>query len=827
MELWGLGFKAHALAHKPHIWVVYRVPPLECGELETLFEYLVILACFTKPPYPGYPGAQQLQHESRWTPRGASGLNHTKLTSIRNIGHYANKCPLSVLSYGFEHRLPVLTGRLDKIHVVNETLAAIPRRYTAGTNKRGATSTRQLEQLQNTQPAIVSTWPVFRVIRRVVAVTQDSSRTVAPPFTCDPPSTAPEFHNRRTLDSAACVGDVNVKGISQQKINNFISAPNAEACLFFVKPGERQHMHYCIIPRGRKEKKGIIDLANSTMAPRAFGAARATFMEQRWNGRAGETGDLRENTPTSGIVRHDSHMRKYVSGSKGNRTRFAKVEGEFRDGAGCGNYGLLDRRMCVRARVCVEYCDVSAERKRESTVGLNVSATARSLERGQSAHRNRNGERTGHARRQQRAMLWRRLAAEVFSAYWGEVSWSTAECSGGGNESAPRTHIHLPTATPAVFNLRKTGGPHAEKASGSSSWWVVSSCDVASRHLGSELCQQRHLTAPNLATVSAISPVLQSKRETDYIMTGPCRYRRTYNMDVTGCGSETRAVSAQVECEGSVPLTQEARRRQTCGTELQTHSIIKGSENLVGNSISNVTDWIESANERMRPKEPNLLGGLSVVKDIKVNFHVGSMESTVVVWSFLGLSRFLPRLHSAASPPQSQTFFRLAGATVLSVRRVWQPARITIITGLAIEYRDSPKVVQFARRERQECSTHWLYTRKTGTPYNGSTDDGLTDGQLTEATDGFGSNRGWMIFLEPAVATLNRARTANTGRFPRGSESGARESRTSADDGKKKRGIAANCDFGCVTSRGNTPPERLPAGLKSSRASQRTELGDY
>ncbi|KAJ8883346.1 hypothetical protein PR048_015189 [Dryococelus australis] len=33
-------------------------------------------------------------------------------------------------------------------------------------------------------------------------------------------------------------------------------------------------------------------------------------MEQRQNERAGETGDPRENPPTNGIVRHDSHLRK-------------------------------------------------------------------------------------------------------------------------------------------------------------------------------------------------------------------------------------------------------------------------------------------------------------------------------------------------------------------------------------------------------------------------------------------------------------------------------------------------------------------------------------
>ncbi|KAJ8873404.1 hypothetical protein PR048_024220 [Dryococelus australis] len=36
----------------------------------------------------------------------------------------------------------------------------------------------------------------------------------------------------------------------------------------------------------------------------------AASMEQRWNARAGETGDLRENPPISGIVRHDSNVRK-------------------------------------------------------------------------------------------------------------------------------------------------------------------------------------------------------------------------------------------------------------------------------------------------------------------------------------------------------------------------------------------------------------------------------------------------------------------------------------------------------------------------------------
>ncbi|KAJ8873695.1 hypothetical protein PR048_024527 [Dryococelus australis] len=50
-------------------------------------------------------------------------------------------------------------------------------------------------------------------------------------------------------------------------------------------------------------------------------------METRRNGRAGETGDPREDPSTRGIVRHDSHLRK--SGDPaGDQTRFALVVGE-------------------------------------------------------------------------------------------------------------------------------------------------------------------------------------------------------------------------------------------------------------------------------------------------------------------------------------------------------------------------------------------------------------------------------------------------------------------------------------------------------------------
>ncbi|KAJ8879194.1 hypothetical protein PR048_019800 [Dryococelus australis] len=49
-------------------------------------------------------------------------------------------------------------------------------------------------------------------------------------------------------------------------------------------------------------------------------------MKQRRNARAVETGDPRENSPISSIVRHDSHVRKSGSDPAGYRTRYAVGE---------------------------------------------------------------------------------------------------------------------------------------------------------------------------------------------------------------------------------------------------------------------------------------------------------------------------------------------------------------------------------------------------------------------------------------------------------------------------------------------------------------------
>ncbi|KAJ8870151.1 hypothetical protein PR048_029163 [Dryococelus australis] len=57
-------------------------------------------------------------------------------------------------------------------------------------------------------------------------------------------------------------------------------------------------------------------------------------MEQSQNARAGETGDPRENPPTSGIVLHDSYLRK-----SGNPVRVIVVSVERRRNEGVGETG--------------------------------------------------------------------------------------------------------------------------------------------------------------------------------------------------------------------------------------------------------------------------------------------------------------------------------------------------------------------------------------------------------------------------------------------------------------------------------------------------------
>ncbi|KAJ8883279.1 hypothetical protein PR048_015122 [Dryococelus australis] len=83
------------------------------------------------------------------------------------------------------------------------------------------------------------------------------------------------------------------------------------------------------------------------------------------NTKAGETGDPRENPPASGVVRHDSHMRKSLGDPGRNQTRFALVgsntslvctadwcPGSQHDCAGCGGKRIFVGKMGWNGRGC-------------------------------------------------------------------------------------------------------------------------------------------------------------------------------------------------------------------------------------------------------------------------------------------------------------------------------------------------------------------------------------------------------------------------------------------------------------------------------------------
>ncbi|KAJ8876697.1 hypothetical protein PR048_021144 [Dryococelus australis] len=70
-------------------------------------------------------------------------------------------------------------------------------------------------------------------------------------------------------------------------------------------------------------------------------------MEHRQNEGAGETGDPRQNPLTNGIVRHDSHWRKFGDPA-GDWTPFASVGGEQSEGPPQCSQTSLDEKLSKR-----------------------------------------------------------------------------------------------------------------------------------------------------------------------------------------------------------------------------------------------------------------------------------------------------------------------------------------------------------------------------------------------------------------------------------------------------------------------------------------------
>ncbi|KAJ8872085.1 hypothetical protein PR048_025686 [Dryococelus australis] len=104
-----------------------------------------------------------------------------------------------------------------------------------------------------------------------------------------------------------------------------VSARNVEAGRH-----SRATHHHTIHLHAERQHSSVISIntisssSSSSSGPPEF---LGTLVASSWNERVGETGDPRGNPPTSGIVRHDHHMRKSESDPTGNRTRLALVGG--------------------------------------------------------------------------------------------------------------------------------------------------------------------------------------------------------------------------------------------------------------------------------------------------------------------------------------------------------------------------------------------------------------------------------------------------------------------------------------------------------------------
>ncbi|KAJ8876293.1 hypothetical protein PR048_024203 [Dryococelus australis] len=90
---------------------------------------------------------------------------------------------------------------------------------------------------------------------------------------------------------------------------------------------------------------------------------------QRRNARAGETGDLRENPPTSGIVRQDSYVQTFGSDLAGNRTWFTLLRDDGMDVFGTCQWGMLS--SLTDSLILFTYCrQGTAASQRKNGLGL-------------------------------------------------------------------------------------------------------------------------------------------------------------------------------------------------------------------------------------------------------------------------------------------------------------------------------------------------------------------------------------------------------------------------------------------------------------------------
>ncbi|KAJ8884326.1 hypothetical protein PR048_016183, partial [Dryococelus australis] len=210
----------------------------------------------------------------------ASSSHQTALGRARSTARLSSNTP--------DGSLPVI-DRLSRLRVVSTARRRVW--SSAGTQGWGEDTGDPREN----PPTSGIVWHDSRLLisssdptgNRAVVAGEFSSHcpTVAPYMTCRQPRNTVY----RPLISSKSLHDVVMKGEQERRVNE------------------------CAVLR-RRQWPALRDLGGSQQRGVETRCGRNKVrMEQRRNARAGETGDPRENPPTSCIVRHDSHLRKSLS----------------------------------------------------------------------------------------------------------------------------------------------------------------------------------------------------------------------------------------------------------------------------------------------------------------------------------------------------------------------------------------------------------------------------------------------------------------------------------------------------------------------------------
>ncbi|KAJ8867304.1 hypothetical protein PR048_031105 [Dryococelus australis] len=188
-------------------------------------------------------------------------------------------------------------------------------------------------------------------------------------------------------------------------------------------------------------------------------------MEQCRNERVEETRDPREKSPTSGIVRHDSHMRKSGFDPAGNRTLFTLV------GDDQNRRGLMKLRKCWPFGTAYLRCDggvfdeLHASRPLGGPAGLQVWAPegvaathdiydSLPLPRTSLSHRDASQSRTTRVPFQDFWTSMEVSAESLIEARYRRQDCTTVRCFARRGDERVDAHVSIAPSAPTLLDLR-------------------------------------------------------------------------------------------------------------------------------------------------------------------------------------------------------------------------------------------------------------------------------------------------------------------------------------------------------------------------------------